>query len=136
MRLDGAQIWSLMRRSNAGLDPLPNRYDFLATINNKAVEYLSAGLPVISSPRKGVLCDLLKEGACGLSYSSGSVEELIELIERLLSDRSALASMSARAQEVFAHHFMASAAHERMTEYLTEVVSSTVLQRAASPKVT
>jgi hypothetical protein len=44
--------------------------------------------------------------------------------------------MSARAQEVFAHHFMASAAHERMTEYLTEVVSSTVLQRAASPKVT
>ena len=130
--VDGAQIWSLMRRSNAGLDPLPDRYDFLATINNKAVEYLSAGLPVISSPREGVLCDLLKEGACGLSYSSGSTEELVGVMEKLLADRAALAAMSAQAAEVFARHFKATAAHERMEEFLTEVTNSSALQRAES----
>ena len=52
--VDAAKIFVLMRRSAVGLDPLPDRYDFLATINNKAIEYMSAGLPVISSPDRGV----------------------------------------------------------------------------------
>ena len=49
-----------------GIDPLPDRYDYLASINNKAVEYLSAGLPVVSSPRHGVLYELLEREECGL----------------------------------------------------------------------
>jgi glycosyltransferase involved in cell wall biosynthesis len=121
--VDGAQIWSLMRRSSAGLDPLPARYDFLATINNKAVEYLSAGLPVISSPQGGVLSDLLRTESCGLSYSAGSTDELVGILGHLQTDPAALAGMSVRAQEVFDREFSAEAVHVRMTKYLTEVAA-------------
>jgi glycosyltransferase involved in cell wall biosynthesis len=123
--VDGAQIWSLMRRSGAGLDPLPDRYDFLATINNKAVEYLSAGLPVISSPRRGVLCEMLAGESCGLSYSAGSADELAATLQDLQADPIALAGMSARARTVFDRHFAADAVHTRMAGYLAEVVAST-----------
>jgi len=121
--VDGAQIWSLMRRSGAGLDPLPDRYDFLATINNKAVEYLSAGLPVISSPRRGVLSDLLSSQSCGLSYTGGAADELAATLQDLQANPMALAEMSARARAVFHAHFAASAVHMRMSEYLAEVVA-------------
>jgi hypothetical protein len=67
-----------------------------------------------------------------LSYSSGSTEELVGVMEKLLADRAALAAMSAQAAEVFARHFKATAAHERMEEFLTEVTNSSALQRAES----
>ena len=123
--VDGSQIWSLMRRSRAGLDPLPDRYDFLATINNKAVEYLSAGLPVISSPRRGVLCDLLMSESCGLSYSAASADELAGILENLWADPGALARMSNRARTLFDRRFSADTVHTRMTEHLAEVVACT-----------
>lgn len=120
--MDAAQIWSLMRRSGAGLDPLPDRYDFLATINNKAVEYLSAGLPVISSPRRGVLCEMLARECCGQSYSAGSGHELVTVLEQLLARPESHAEMCARARLVFDLHFSADVVHMRMTQYLSEVV--------------
>jgi glycosyltransferase involved in cell wall biosynthesis len=119
--VDGAQIWSLMRRSEVGLDPLPERYDFLATINNKAVEYLSAGLPVISSPRRGVLYEMLARESCGQSYSAGSGSELASVLEQLLTNPEAHAWMRARARNVFDIQFSADVVHMRMTEYLAEV---------------
>jgi glycosyltransferase involved in cell wall biosynthesis len=107
------------------LDPLPDRYDFLATINNKAVEYLSAGLPVISSPRRGVLYDLLKTESCGLSYVERGADELAATLQNLQADPVALAGMSVRAQTVFHRHFSANEIHKRMTEYLIEVAART-----------
>jgi len=97
----------LMRRAHVGLDPLPNRFDFLGTINNKAVEYLSAGLPVVSSPRKGTLYRLLQRHKCGMSYDVGDAEGLANLLEGLAKDRERLREMSQNAlrmyQEVFAY---------------------------------
>ena len=118
--VDGARIWSLMRRSHAGLDPLPCRYDFLATINNKAVEYLSAGLPVISSPQSGVLYELLRTESCGMSYDSGSAEGLLK---RLETDGAMRTAMSSRSSSVFALRFSAEAVHAEMENYLADVVS-------------
>ena len=119
--MDGAQIWSLMRRSGAGLDPLPDRYDFLASINNKAVEYLSAGLPVISSPRRGVLFEMLARESCGLSYSARSGDELAAVLDQLQANPEPLARMRGRARNVFDLQFSADVVHTRMTEYLAEV---------------
>jgi glycosyltransferase involved in cell wall biosynthesis len=120
-----------MRRSDAGLDPLPDRYDFLATVNNKAVEYLSAGLPIISSPRRGVLYDLLTGEACGLSYPAGSTDELVGILDHLQADALALARMADRARALFDRSFAADTVHAQMTAYLAEVVEST---RAPAPR--
>ena len=116
-----AEIHVLMRRASVGLDPLPDRYDFLATINNKAIEYMSAGLPVISSPNRGVLCDLLREKNCGLSYATGDAEGLAAALVRLMDDRPGLAEMSRNAARLFEQTFQAERVYAAMMDYLGEV---------------
>ena len=43
------EIWILMRIAQVGLAPYRSTEDFIISIPNKAIEYMSAGLPVISS---------------------------------------------------------------------------------------
>lgn len=119
--VDAAEIHVLMRRSKVGLDPMPDRYDFLATINNKAIEYLSAGLPVISSPDRGVLSELLKKHQCGLSYPQGDAEALVKLFLRLSQDPSVLRRMSENAARLYKEKFVAEKVYGEMMEYLLEI---------------
>ena len=133
--VDAAAIHVLMRRAAVGLDPLPDRYDFLATINNKAIEYLSAGLPVVSSPNRGVLADLLREHGCGASYDCGDSAALAGVLLRLHDDARARRWMGQRAFALFQEDFVAEKVYRRMEEFLTEIAMSrrtdTVLTRAA-----
>jgi glycosyltransferase involved in cell wall biosynthesis len=122
--VNAAQIYVLMRRSFVGLDPLPDRYDFHATINNKAIEYLSAGLPIISSPDKGVLADILRDKECGFSYPYGDSEKLANLILRLLDDREVQKKMSDNALRTFQERFTAEKVYKEMMHYLEEVIDA------------
>jgi glycosyltransferase involved in cell wall biosynthesis len=105
--IDAAKIHVLLQRSHVGIDPLPDRYDYLASINNKAVEYLSSGLPVVSSPRHGVLCELLEREGCGLSYATCDAAGLASVLTALYDQRERLSQMSIRAREVIALQFAA-----------------------------
>lgn len=116
-----AQILALMQRSSVGLDPLTERYDYLATINNKAIEYLSGGLPVVSSPRHGVLCELLQRSECGVSYRSNDADSLVECLSRLTADRGCLKVMGANALSVFRQEFSASVVFPAMENHLAVV---------------
>ncbi|MDI9569398.1 MAG: glycosyltransferase [Pseudomonadota bacterium] len=122
--IDAATMHVLMRRSSVGLDPLPNRYDFLATINNKAIEYMSAGLPVISSPRNGVLHDLLKRKACGAGYASGNAEELATLLSAIRDSPDQLKTWSRNAAALFEETFVAEKVYDRMSAYLEDFATS------------
>jgi glycosyltransferase involved in cell wall biosynthesis len=119
--VDRAAIYTLMRRSHAGLDPLPARYDFLATVNNKAIEYMSAGLPVVSSPRSGVLYDLLQQQSCGVSYDEGDAQGLADLIDRLARDRRRLGQMRQASDSLFRDRFMAEAVCASMESYFERI---------------
>ncbi|HWQ60809.1 MAG TPA: glycosyltransferase, partial [Negativicutes bacterium] len=121
---DYAQMYVLMRRSRAGIDPLTDRYDFLNTVNNKAVEYLSAGLPVISSPRRGMLFDLLTSEYCGLSYDYGDADGLAAIIRSLVSGAGTLGTMSGNARTLFENKFRADRVYAGMTAYLEEIVQT------------
>ncbi len=122
--IDAVTMHVLMRRSSVGLDPLPNRYDFLATINNKAIEYMSAGLPVISSPRHGVLHDLLKRNDCGAGYASGNAEELAALLSTLSDAPDQLKTWSRNAAALFEETFVAEKVYDRMSAYLEGFATS------------
>lgn len=116
--VDAAHIYSLMRRSNAGLDPLPDRYDFLASINNKAVEYLSSGLPIISSPCRGELYELLRGCRCGASYDPYNADMLRNIIVELNANRSEVLKMSANAYECYSNFFNSERVNSDIFEYL------------------
>jgi len=119
--VDRAAIYTLMRRSSAGLDPLPARYDFLATINNKAIEYLSAGLPVISSPRHGVLFDLIESRACGISYDPGDGPGLAALLAGLAQQPVRAAALRRAAGELFRERFMAETVCAAMADHFEKI---------------
>ena len=121
--IDAAGVYVLMRRSHVGLDPVPDRYDYLCTVNNKAIEYLSASLPVISSPKKGTLYQLLRKQGCGLSYDIRDAGGLVDLLFRLDEDREELQKLSRNAGETFRIMFTAEQVYGAMMKYLEEVVA-------------
>ena len=127
--IDAAAIHTLMRRCSVGLDPIPDRYDYLATINNKAIEYLSAGLPVISTPDRGVLAELLARERCGLSYRHGDSEALADTLRRLCDNAGIQASMSANAFSLYESSFAAETVYAQMEEHLVRIAA---LRRAGS----
>ena len=116
--VDAAAIHVLMRRSQVGLDPLPNIENFLANINNKAVEYFSAGLPVLSSPDTGVLARLLAAEGAGLSHAHGDVSELCRLLTRLYENPNLVADMRRQSQQLFNSRFESERVHREMADYL------------------
>jgi glycosyltransferase involved in cell wall biosynthesis len=113
-----AQILTLMRRSSIGLDPLRERFDFLATVNNKAVEYLSAGLAVISSPKYGTLSDLLANSGCGVSYPSGDAAALTAHLVSLAGHREEVKRMSTNALALFNRQFSFDVVYPSMENHL------------------
>ena len=121
--VDAAKIHVLLRRCFAGMDPLPDRYDFLASINNKAIEYFSAGLPVISSPPRGVLSELLLTTCTGMSHECGDHARLVDIITELCDNPEKQAEMSANARNLFEAQFTASKVYGEMTNYLDKIGS-------------
>jgi len=112
------QLYVLLRRSHIGLDPLPRRFDFLATINNKAIEYLSSGLPIISCPRDGALFRLLQRESCGASYMAADVDGLLGLLRALILDRERVAAMGASALRVYQASFNSERVYGNFVTYL------------------
>jgi len=121
--VDAARMYVLLRRSSVGLNPIPDRYDFLSTINNKAVEYLSAGLPVLSSPKKGVLHRLLEAEKCGTCYEPGDQPGLSRAIIGLYDDPGGLKAWSENAKQVFERRFDAEIVYREMSRYLVDIAS-------------
>ena len=119
--VDAAQIHVLMRRSKVGLDPMPDRYDFLGTINNKAIEYVSAGLPIISSPDRGVLSELLKKHQCGISYPQGDANALADVLLKFYQNGNTLQKMSKNSASLFKKMFMAETVYSEMMDYLVRI---------------
>jgi len=121
--VDAAAIHVLLRRAAVGLDPLPDRYDFLTTINNKAIEYLSAGLPIISTPRNSLLADLLATEQCGISYEHGDVNQLIAILDELQRDTDRLKTMAHNADRLFRERFTAERVYGEMMAHLQHIIS-------------
>ncbi len=119
--VDAAKMYVLMRRSMAGLDPLPDRFDFLASINNKAIEYFSAGLPVISSPSRGVLSELLAASRTGTSYECGDDDRLASILCDLADHPDQRTAMGLRSRQLFEERFVADKVYGEMTAYIESI---------------
>jgi glycosyltransferase involved in cell wall biosynthesis len=118
-----AEIWSLMRKAAVGLAPYIDTVDFQSSIPNKIIEYLSAGLPVVSSLR-GQVSDLLEEYNCGSTYDGKIAGDLVDTIVRLYEDTGARDRMSKNAARLFEKRFTAEKVYSEMIDYLVAVYNS------------
>jgi glycosyltransferase involved in cell wall biosynthesis len=116
-----ADIWALMRVSTVGLAVYRSNAGYITNLPNKPIEYLSAGLPIVSSLR-GYLERFLADHGCGLTYPNGDAEALARVLTDLDDDRSRLAVMSANARRIFSEKFDSDKVYSEMTEYLQDVV--------------
>jgi glycosyltransferase involved in cell wall biosynthesis len=130
--INADQINVLMKRATIGINPLQDRFDFLKTVNNKAIEYLSAGLPIISSPNHGVLFDLLKTHECGKSYSAGNSDELCTCFNVLSEDKNLVANFSKNAEELFYRMFSAENVYSDMLNHAMSIIEG--YQNGDKPK--
>lgn len=118
-----AEIWTLMRISSVGLAPYFSIKNFTRNLPNKPIEYLSAGLPIVSS-LKGVLENLLSNYNCGVTYKNGDVDNLVSVLINLYNHRDHLEIMSKNAYRLYKDKFVAEKVYNDMIDYLELVVKN------------
>ncbi len=121
--IDAPRIRALMQTSSVGLLPYRSRDDFARSIPNKVAEYLSGGMPIVSSLR-GVTEALLRENDCGITYQNENAASLVQLLRMLASDKDRLQRMARNAASLFAERFDATRVYDEMSSYLQEVAST------------
>ncbi len=122
--VNAAEIWTLLRRSQVGLTPLPDRFDYLATINNKAIEYLSAGLPLVHCPAQGVLADLVNKEEIGLCHGYDDAQAVVTCLESLAGDAEQYRTKAERAASLFEKRFKADVVYGGFIDLLEELVAN------------
>jgi glycosyltransferase involved in cell wall biosynthesis len=118
-----------MRLSEVGLAPYIDKPNFTMNLPNKPVEYLSAGLPVVSS-LSGVLANLISENRCGITYKAESPDSLAEALVRLYDDRDALEVMSRNALALYQRSFVAERVYGQMIGHLCRITEEWGLHEA------
>jgi len=131
--ISAGQIRSLMAIADVGVNLLPPQEDFLGTVNNKAIEYLSAGLPILSSPNRGLLHEMIYENQIGMTFESNDRDALAESLIMMRNDPGMRRRMSENAKQIFRECFTAEAVYPRMVENIETVVGA-YLNRAMSRK--
>lgn len=122
--LKAAEMSELLSLSSVGLVPYVDRANFEGGITNKPVENLANGLPLITTLKRGALHDLLIENQCGVIYSCGSVDELVNQIRGFADDPSKLEEMSKRAVDLYEREFRADKVYGGMIEHFWKVLES------------
>jgi glycosyltransferase involved in cell wall biosynthesis len=118
--VDKNQINTLMALSQMGLTAYPSSEDFLLSIPNKPIEYLSAGLPILSNI-DGVLGALIRENRVGATYRSSDPSSLIDALGGLIDDPAAVDAMRAASHALFEREFDAQKVYSNYSEYLQSV---------------
>lgn len=116
------EIWALLRRSDLGLLPYAPANDFSNSLPNKAIEYLSAGVPVITSLTSGYLFDLFSKAGCVVAYRASDAESFAAAILQL--SESSLLHLSQNAERLFKQNFRAEFVYARLADQLEEIATA------------
>ncbi|BCV20672.1 hypothetical protein hamaS1_07410 [Moorella sp. Hama-1] len=116
------EIRTLMSLASAGLAPYRSSPSFIRSIPNKAIEYLSAGLPIVTS-LDGKLRTLIDECKCGYWYRNGDVDGLVSIVLRMYKNREELKALSVNSTRVYNERFNARKIYGQLADYL-EIVAN------------
>jgi len=91
-------------------------------IPNKIFEYMSAGLPILSSLR-GETETLIGHYGCGFTYSSSDSIDLVDKLDELLKDSALMTQMGLNSKKLFNEKFAAKSTYSRMAKFLEDLAS-------------
>ena len=127
--VDSTQILSLMEISDVALAPYAANAKM--SLPNKAFEYFSAGLPVVSSLR-GELEDLLEKYQCGVAYDPKKPNDLLRQLRFLETDGIGTAKMGQRARQLYEDTFSANLIYSDLIRYLENLAQIRILSAEPS----
>lgn len=111
----------LRSKSFVAIQPIENRIDYINSLSNKFFEYISSGLPVITS-LVGVTKEIIEKNQCGFVYSS--TKELIYHLGTLSTNKGLRLEMSNNALSLFNSQFSSSIIYGGFAEHCELVVQS------------
>jgi glycosyltransferase involved in cell wall biosynthesis len=121
--LGASEIWTLMRLGHIGLAPYHDEMSFTHSLPNKSLEYLAAGLPVISS-LPGALERLLKEHDCGQTYPNNDSAALTASLWELRNNPDRRQTMARNAMDLHESKFRAEQVYTDMIEHLKMIAEA------------
>ena len=119
--IDRARFEALARRSCAALAPYHNSDDFVLSVPNKVIDYLSLGLPVLS-PLRGEVSSLVANFDVGLSYGHADGKTLESCIQDLAAMPELRAKLSSNALKLFHERFSFETVYGGMVSHLEMLV--------------
>lgn len=115
---NAVEIFSICAISKLGLLPYLNTSDFVDSLPNKVGEYLSFGLPLLTT-LKGLSRQLVEENHCGAYFDSS--EDLNRLIARYKSNPSEYATERENALNLFRKSFDADVVYGNLVKEAEEM---------------
>lgn len=122
--LNEPQMNSLMEISCCGVYSYKNSVFFANTFSNKGIQYLSGGLPILSS-LDGFARKLLKENKCGLTYTEGDTQDCARQIKKLYSHPERCRQMAENACKLFERDFEAEVVNQQFENYFYRILGGT-----------
>lgn len=120
--ISAAQIRFLLTSADIGLCPYIVNQAFLSSIPGKAIEYMSAGLPILTTLENGELGKLCKENDFGFFYTEGNAESLANSIEKLIDFKKHIPEMQKRIKNVYTSKFEAENVYMNYIKHLEKIV--------------
>ena len=118
--VDRYQIRTLMEVSKLGLAPYYPSRNFLLNLPNKPIEYMSAGLPILSTVG-GVIGDLITRHGAGVVCDQSDPNSLTARIVELVEDPGRVSRMGKASLNLFERRFDAAIVYPQFSNFLQEV---------------
>lgn len=115
--LNRDEMGSLLAVSNVGLAPCLHVPDSLP---NKVFEYLSAGLPILSS-LEGEMAEIISQSDIGFHYQRGNVAALCEYVVQLGTNSVLRMGQARNARKLFAERFSSSVVYQSYASHVETV---------------
>jgi glycosyltransferase involved in cell wall biosynthesis len=117
--LDAAGLAAMMRLAALGLAAYSDKA--AQSLPNKIFEYMSGGVPILSSLR-GECAQFLRTHQCGATYNSAA--EFMEQIDAFQAHPQRWAEMGAKGRAVFLKEYDSAVIYPRMADYIEECLAS------------
>ena len=121
--VNAPQIWALMRRAKMGLAPYVDSENYRKNVPNKIVEYLSAGLPIVTN-LDGAVKNLLTANDCGYFYAHNSGKELADTVAAAFQDHNRLQQRAQNARSLFEKSFSSDRVYAELIRHLEELAQA------------
>ena len=119
--LNEIQMNSLMMISKCGVYSLKNAGFFRNAISNKAIQYMSAGIPILTS-LSGYMKQLIEDEDIGLYYLEGDIDDCKEKIRLLYLNRELQKSQCKKSKEIFMQTFNSDTINSQFDEYFRSII--------------